>query len=136
MAKIKLPYTMYCSACKVGIKIKNEKSIGTFIHCPKCKRRIEVVTPEMDGNIPYGIGDEVEAAPELGLTDAEKIELEAAELRHQKWVRSQRIKFAFDLILTLAGLGVCGYIFYQKIYVEGYGSKPAEKSKLSKRKGG
>lgn len=138
MSKIKLPYTMYCTFCKVGIKIKNEKSIGTTIHCPKCKKRIEIVTPEMDGHIAYGVSEALEARVDEGPSPEQLIELEIAAERQRKWVRSQRIKYAIELIVILGMLSFCGYIFYQKIYVEGYNERPPEKQpkKFEKRVGG
>ena len=58
MPAVKIPYTMYCPNCKTGLKIKDEKMIGRDIHCPKCEKRIQVVTPDEDGHVPYGVIEE------------------------------------------------------------------------------
>ena len=70
-------------SCKTGLKIKKASLIGTRISCPKCKKKIDVVTPEEDGYISYGIEEapEARAEPEPSEVEMEEIEFEEDKKR-------------------------------------------------------
>lgn len=134
MAKIKFPYTMFCPACKTGLKIKSSKMIGTEINCPKCKKRIQIVTPEEDGSIPYEITDLPEPEPEPEPTE-EEIEQKLAEVRKAKnKVLAKRAAHVLSILILAAMIGGIFYPLYYFIYVKGYNAEkpPEEKIKYQK----
>lgn len=113
MAKLKFPYTMHCPACKVGLKIKNAKMVGTIIKCPKCQKSIEIVTPDEDGYIPYTVEAPPEEEPEPEPTEEE---LEAKELekikakRKKLWEKTRYVLGILWLVGLLAAVG--GLVYY------------------------
>ena len=137
MAKLKFPYTMHCPRCKAPLKIKSEKLIGQRLPCPKCKKSIDVVTPDEDGSIPYVVEAMPEPEPDPEPTEEE---LEAKRLdqlkakRKRQWQAAKHWASVFWLTAVLAG---CSWLCYKYIYVEGYlkeaedkmGEDPATKYK-------
>ena len=104
MAKIKFPYSMFCPGCKAKLKIGSPKLVGTRITCPKCKKRIDVVTPEEDGNVPYGVTALPPPEPEPEPTE-EEIEAKEKELlqakRERQWELTKYIASVLWLVLLL-----------------------------------
>lgn len=127
MTKIKFPYTMHCPSCKVGIKVKKKEQIGKSVNCPKCGKKFEIVTPEEDGNIPYGVEAAPEPEPEPEPTEEE---LEEKEMERRRIKRKQNIettKYIMSilwLLLLLAGLAGAVYYF---VYVKGYANPDRKK---------
>lgn len=113
---IKFPYTMKCPKCSVGLKIKSADMIGKRIPCPKCKQKVEVVTPEEDGSIPYGV--EAAPPPEKEPEPTEE-ELEAKEeqrriaKRKKNWEQTKHILGILWLLALMGGfIGACYYFIY------------------------
>ena len=129
MAKIKLPYTMYCPKCKTPLKIKKAELIGKRIDCPKCKKKIDVVTPDEDGYIPYGVEDEPEPEPEPEPTEEELLELELEEKKKKKEILVKRGKYVFSILWLLILLGIVFGVVYYFVYEQGYKKKALEKEK-------
>lgn len=127
MTQLKFPYTMHCPSCKVGIKIKSAKSIGTIISCPKCKKRIEVVRPEDDGYIPYDVGPAPPPHVPKPPTEEELEELEEKERKERHEVLMRRVKYGLGIVIILAQLSFMGYLWYKKVWVEGYQVRKEEK---------
>ncbi len=126
----------YCPACKTGIRIKNEKMIGTTIHCPnarnapKSSRRNSTATSlTRSGDVELPPRSECKAP-----RNCSKFSWPRNANRNGR--RQQKIKYAIELI----GILQCWLLrlhFYQKIYVEGYADKPqVETKKFGKRIGG
>lgn len=116
MAKIVFPYTMHCPRCKAPLKIKSAKLLGTRIFCPKCKKNIEVVTPEEDGAIPYGVEEMPPPEPEPEPTEEE---LEAKELEDRKKRREllwSRTRYTLSVLWLSALLGGFLWLCYFFIY--------------------
>lgn len=111
--KIKFPYTMYCPKCKSSLKIKSPKLIGTRITCPKCQKRIDVVTPDEDAMIAYG----VEAAPEPEKppepTEEEILAKELEKKRKKRTETLQQIWFWLTVLFLIGCVGGTGYVIYE-----------------------
>lgn len=114
MPKLKFPYTMHCPSCKTGLKIKNPKLVGTMINCPKCKKKIPVVTPDEDGYIPYGVETAPEPEPDPEPTEDELEEIRLRKVKEKRKVLWGQIRYVLGivwLLLLLAGAGVFVYYF-------------------------
>ena len=105
MSDVKFPYTMYCQHCKTGLKIKSAKLVGTRIVCPKCKKRIDVITPDEDGYIPYGVEAAPPPEPEPEPTEEEIAEQEATERKEQREKTMAKVKYIGSIIWLLVLLG-------------------------------
>lgn len=113
MTKLKFPYTMHCLKCKTPLKIKSPKLVGTRINCPKCKARIDVVTPEEDAVVSYG----VEAAPEPEKdpepTEEELLQQELDRRRKKRMAILQQVLFWIGVLVLIGGIGGLGYVIYE-----------------------
>ncbi|QDU64243.1 hypothetical protein Pan216_51320 [Planctomycetes bacterium Pan216] len=137
MAKLTFPYTMYCPSCKAPLKIKSPKSIGKRIPCPRCDRKIDVVTPDEDGNIPYGVqamsedaaNEEEERKKQERREERRQHRLEQEEKR--KKARKAAIKHwsgvLWLLLLLSAGIGIFVYFVILKPPPEEEESKEARR---------
>lgn len=129
--KLTFPYTMHCPKCKVKIKVKSPEMIHKIISCPKCTKKIEVVTPEEDGYIPYGVTPLPPEAPEPEPTeeDLEAIEEEERKVRRAKnWELTKNI---FHILFLLTLFGGASWLFYSQAIL-GFKSRPPEEKSLYK----
>lgn len=117
MSDIQFPYTMYCPGCKVGIKIKKPEMIGRRINCPKCEKKITIVTPEEDGNIPYTVAEAHQKEPEPEPTEDELEEKEQLRLKELKAKRLKTAKEVASTTLLVLILGGIIFIWYYFIYL-------------------
>jgi DNA-directed RNA polymerase subunit M/transcription elongation factor TFIIS len=110
--KIKFPYTMHCPKCKAPLKIKSANLVGTRIACPKCQKKIDIVTPDEDAYVAYGVESAPEPEPEPEPTE-EEIEARLKEKKKKKQIEILRQIWFWLGVLFLMGLvGVGGYIVY------------------------
>lgn len=122
-AKQKFPYTMHCPGCKIGIKIKSPQLVGQRINCPKCKKRIDVVTEEEDGYVSYGVAAAPEPEPEPEPTEEELLEAERQEKLERRKVTIARTKYIISILWLLLLLGGIGYVFYWALFIKGIGEE-------------
>lgn len=107
---------MYCPKCKTGLKIKSASMIGKRITCPKCQKKIDVVTEDEDGNIPYGIETAPEPEPEPEPTE-EELEQIALEKRKEKRKKTQKqTMHVLSILFYIALLGGVVWVFYEFVY--------------------
>ena len=118
MTKLTFPYTMHCMHCKVGIKVKNKAMIGKMVNCPKCKKRIEIITPDEDGYIPYTMGEAPEPEPEPEPTDEELEELELKQQRARRDKTMATTKHVATIFWYLLLLGAVAGIFIKFVLLD------------------
>lgn len=116
------PYTMHCPKCKTGIRIKRAELIGTRINCPKCQRKIDVVTEEEDGYIPYGVEVPPPPEPEPEPTEEELLEIELQKKREKRKKALKQTMFALNILMYLALLGGVCWVFWEFV-IKDYGKK-------------
>jgi len=130
MAELKFPYTMHCPnvECRAKLKITKPEMVGQRMTCPSCKKKINVLTPDEDGYIAYGIG---EVQVEKKTPEAEEEELEKLEEILEKERRDKRkanIKWTIELLVLLGIAGGTAWGFYEFV-VKGYSERAAQKAK-------
>ncbi len=75
--------------------------IGTRISCTKCNRKIDVMSPEEEGSIPYELGGAVEKMKPRGPTQEELDELAEKEERERRLANWVMFKHITSIILLL-----------------------------------
>ena len=119
--------------CKTGLKIKSPAVVGTTIKCPKCKKRIEVVTPEEDGYIPYTVGP-VQAEKNQARSDQELADYAAAQEQLRREKRKALIKHIISILILLGALSFIAWIFIDWV-IPAYQTPPElEKQKFKDKK--
>jgi len=115
MSETTFPFTFHCPSCKVGVKIKSAKLIGKTISCPKCSKKFQVLTPDEDGHVPYGVEDAIEEMPEPEPTEDE-LEEDDRVKRKAKRKRTLGILWHATSIVILVGLlgGVVTVFMYRE----------------------
>jgi len=114
MAEITYPYTLHCHKCRAKLKITSPKMLGKRLPCPKCGIKVDIVTPDEDGWVPY----EVEEAPEIEreddkeLTDEELDAIEEKELKERKEKNWAMFKHVASIVILLGMLGGVGWGVY------------------------
>lgn len=116
------PYTMHCPKCKTGIRIKRADLIGTRISCPKCTKKIDVVTPDEDGYIPYGVETAPPPEPEPEPTEEELLAMELEKKKKKRKEMMKKTSFAMTILFYLALLGGVGWLFWEFV-IKDYGKK-------------
>jgi hypothetical protein len=133
-SKQKFPYTMHCPSCRVGIRIKNPDLVGRHINCPKCKKKIEVVTEDEDAFVSYGVGPPPEEEPEPEPTEEE---LEQAELDRRLRKRKEtlvKVKYITSIVVLVALLAGIAGVFYYFVWVRGYSQRTKEEKRPGRKR--
>lgn len=119
------PYTMHCPKCKTGIRIKRPDLIGTRINCPKCTKKIEIVTAEEDGYIPYGVETAPEPEPEPEPTEEEIREAEQVKKKEKRKKNTQTTVYVLSILWYLVLLGGICWAFWEFV-IKDYGKGEEE----------
>jgi len=130
MAETTFPYTLHCpnSACRAKLKITKPEMVGKRMACPSCKKKLDVVTPDEDGYVAYGVG-EVRVEKKTPEAEEEELEkLEEIQEQERKAKRKENIKWTVSLIFYLGLLGGTAWGFYEYV-VKGYSERAATKAK-------
>lgn len=126
--KLKFPFMTHCQRCKAELKVKKQEQVHTIISCPKCGKKTELVPPEEDGMVAYGVeAPRVEKVTEE--EDEEAKELIWEKLEQERKDRKRKfiwwsIELTF-LLMVLAGTGF-GYWYF---VVRGYNERMEAREK-------
>ena len=130
MTDLKFPYTMHCPniECRAKLKITKPEMVGQRMTCPKCKKKISVVTPDEDGYVAYGVG-EVQIEKRTPEADQEELEkLEEIQEQERRARRKANIKWTISVLTLLGMLGGTAWGFYEFV-LKGYSERAAAKAK-------
>lgn len=130
MSELTFPYTMHCPnmECRAKLKITKPEMVGQRMTCPSCKKKINVVTPDEDGYVAYGVGA---VQVEKKSAEAEEEELEkVAEILEQerRERRKANIKWTISVLFYFGLLGGTAWGFYEFV-VKGYEQRRDAKAK-------
>jgi hypothetical protein len=116
MQAVKFPYMMHCPKCKAKLKIKKPEMVGKRIPCPNCQKKIDVVTPDEDGLVPYGVTELPPPEPEPELTDEELDAIEEEERKQIRTKRMQTFKWWTSIVVLLSMLGGIGWGLWEYVF--------------------
>lgn len=105
------PFKTQCRHCGAALTVKTPAMVGKRVDCPKCGKKIEIVSPDEDASINYGVEAAPEPEPEPEPTEEE---LEQEELELQKKKRKlmfQQIKWTLLTLVYLSGFCFAIYLF-------------------------
>jgi len=96
--------------------------VGKRMACPSCKKKLDVVTPDEDGYVAYGVGDVRVEKKTQEAEDEELEKLEEIQEKERRAKRKENIRWTLSVLTILGMLGGTAYGFYKFVY-EGYNER-------------